>query len=132
MMPVWCRTVLSAAAASAAILVSLMMVSPQAHAGTYRAEDPPRALTNIDLVTRDAKIDKAFFAGHWTFLTIGYTSCPDICPSILSNLASVRARMSKDLVPDAIPKILFLSVDPERDSPAYLGEYVANFGKGFV
>lgn len=131
MMSAWRRTILSAAAASVAILASVA-ISPQAHAGGYRAVDPPRALAKIDLVARDAKIDKTFLAGHWTFLTIGYTSCPDICPSILSNLASVRARMSQELVPAAIPKILFVSVDPGRDSPSYLADYVANFGKGFV
>ena len=56
----------------------------------------------------------------------GYTSCPDICPTALNNLAIALAGMgeeSKNFQP------IFVSVDPDRDTPAVIGEYLAHFDK---
>ncbi len=66
--------------------------------------------------------------GHWTFAFIGYTRCPDVCPTILSTLQDTKARL-----PAAIPQpsVLMVSADPERDTPAALNRYLGYFGPDF-
>jgi len=65
-------------------------------------------------------------AGHWTLVFIGFTSCPDICPMTLAELA--RAQRRWQALPEKTrPRVLFVSVDPERDTPERLGEYAHAF-----
>jgi len=118
-------------AAAAWLLIGTVAVSP-AKSGDFRAVDPPRALTDIVLTVKGAPIDGRSFVGHWTFLTLGFTNCPDICPTVLSNLAAVRAEIAREPHVESAPRIVFVSVDPERDNPDYLAEYAANFGDGVV
>lgn len=68
--------------------------------------------------------------GKWTFVFFGYTYCPDICPTTLAVLNSVQSS-----VDDATPadmQVLFVSVDPERDTSKTLASYVAHFNKEFT
>lgn len=66
-------------------------------------------------------------AGHPTLLFLGYSSCEDICPTTLTTLAA--ATRTLDAVATARrPRILFLSVDPQRDGPERLAAYVQHFG----
>ncbi|MEX2615458.1 MAG: SCO family protein [Alphaproteobacteria bacterium] len=68
----------------------------------------------------------------WTLLALGFTHCPDVCPFMLGNLAEVENRMRERLGPAQQPQFVFLSVDPARDTPALLAEYVAFFSDDFV
>jgi protein SCO1/2 len=63
-------------------------------------------------------------SGHWLLVYFGYTACPDICPTALTTMTAVVNRLDSDGVP-VTP--LFVSVDPERDSPARLREFAAHF-----
>ncbi|WP_133406928.1 SCO family protein [Parashewanella tropica] len=66
--------------------------------------------------------------GKWTLFFVGYTSCPDICPTAMTKLAAAYPKLKKDY-----PfQIVFISVDPERDSPAKLKEYTSFFNKHFI
>jgi cytochrome oxidase Cu insertion factor (SCO1/SenC/PrrC family) len=69
------------------------------------------------------------FEGRYTIYFFGFTFCPDVCPTELQVLTAAL----KELGPDAA-KItpVFVSVDPERDTPKIIGEYVANFDPRFV
>ena len=62
---------------------------------------------------------------------IGFTTCPDVCPVTLANLEAVRAEMSLRVSPKRIPRIIFLAVDPARDSPV-LKEYLAYFHPEYI
>lgn len=64
--------------------------------------------------------------GHWTLVFLGFTHCPDICPTTLSDLAQAQKAWA-DLPAATRPRLLFVSVDPERDTPAKVGEYAAFF-----
>ena len=63
------------------------------------------------------------FKGRWSIIFIGFAACPDVCPFTLANLEAVRADMGFRLKPDSIPNIIFLSVDPDRDT-LLLKEYL--------
>jgi len=68
------------------------------------------------------------FAGQYQFIYFGYTYCPDICPTELL-LMGQTVRILAETDADKAAKIqpIFITVDPERDTPSLMGEYVANF-----
>ena len=64
--------------------------------------------------------------GHWTLVFLGFTHCPDVCPTTLAQLA--QAQKQWRALPDSTrPRLLFVSVDPERDTPDAIGEYAHGF-----
>lgn len=64
--------------------------------------------------------------GHWTLVFLGFTHCPDVCPTTLAELARAQAEWAA--LPDGVrPRVLFVSVDPERDTPDRIGEYAHHF-----
>lgn len=67
--------------------------------------------------------------GHTSLVFFGFTHCPDICPATLQQLASAR-RQLEDASPP--PRIVLISVDPERDLPGNLQSYVNYFGDGIT
>ena len=67
------------------------------------------------------------FRGEAVLLFFGYTSCPDICPTTLARLAAARRALPADQASRL--RILFVSVDPRRDTPADLAAYTDAFGE---
>lgn len=68
--------------------------------------------------------------GRWSMVFFGFVDCPDICPLALSTLGRTRARLAADgVVP---PRVVFVSVDPARDTPARVKDYVGRFDPAFV
>ncbi|MCB1691329.1 MAG: SCO family protein [Pseudomonadales bacterium] len=93
--------------------------------GFYRFETP-RALRPFSLVdTTGASVDNSALAGHWTLMFFGYTFCPDVCPTTLAVLAKSLGKMKQK------PQVVLVSVDPERDTPDRLGQYVHGFDPSF-
>jgi protein SCO1/2 len=91
----------------------------------------PRALPAVELVDEHAApFRSADFAGHWSFLYFGYTYCPDVCPLTLVTLASVKTLLAAEQ-PPALVEYYLVSVDPRRDTPERLREYVAYFEPAF-
>jgi len=69
--------------------------------------------------------------GKWSFLFFGFTHCPDICPITLSVLNEVTTRIEKD-GQHSDTQVVFVSIDPARDTPGQLAAYVAYFNKEFI
>jgi protein SCO1/2 len=69
------------------------------------------------------------FRGHWVLLYFGYTYCPDVCPTTLALIASALGKLGSD-ANRVVP--VFITVDPERDTPPVLKSYLAAFGPQFV
>ncbi len=69
------------------------------------------------------------FRGEAVLLFFGYTHCPDICPAVLYRLKQVKAELGS--LGDRV-QVLFVTVDPERDTGERLGEYVAHFDSSFL
>jgi protein SCO1/2 len=67
--------------------------------------------------------------GKVVALWFGYTFCPDVCPMTLAELVQARQRLDKG---GQRFRIVFVTVDPERDTPARLREYANGFGGGFT
>lgn len=70
--------------------------------------------------------------GKWSFVFFGYTHCPDICPTTLHVLKQINKALEKYPQAKNDFQVIFVSVDPERDTPKGLGEYVSYFNKDFI
>ena len=71
----------------------------------------------------------ADFKGKVTLVFFGFTQCPDVCPTTLAELAAVKRELGAD---GERVQGVFVSVDPERDTPEILKAYMASFDPGFV
>ncbi|HEY8711052.1 MAG TPA: SCO family protein [Burkholderiaceae bacterium] len=69
------------------------------------------------------------FRGKVVVLFFGYTQCPDVCPTTMTDLAQTRKLLGPD--GDKL-QVLFVTVDPERDTPQVLKGYMANFDPSFI
>ncbi len=84
----------------------------------------------FDLVSHTgAAVSDKTFQGDWLLVFFGFTNCPDICPTTLAEMAAVMEELGED-AEDVQP--LFVSVDPERDDPEALAEYVGAFHPSIV
>jgi len=92
----------------------------------------PRVLAPFLLQTASgAPLGNPDLRGNWTLVFFGFTHCPDVCPTALATLRQVEAlKVSRKL---RLPlKYLFVSVDPERDTPPVLGEYAGYFSPAII
>lgn len=91
----------------------------------------PRALPAVVLVDEHGAETRAEdLRGHWSLLYFGYTYCPDVCPLTLVELANLKRELATQGV--TLPVEYYLvSVDPKRDTPERLREYVAYFDPEF-
>jgi protein SCO1/2 len=78
-----------------------------------------------------ATVDQSILEGRWTAVFFGFTHCPDFCPSTLQALEAAKAQMG-DRADDL--QIVFVSIDPERDTPEAMADYLqtASFPEGVI
>jgi protein SCO1/2 len=92
--------------------------------------DAPREIGEVRLTDDQGR---AFtldaFRDHFSLVFPGFTYCPDVCPTTLAVLAKVRQNLDAKGLP---LQVVFLSVDPGRDTPARLHQYVQHFDPGFI
>lgn len=85
----------------------------------------PRSVAEFELVDQHGQpFGTAGLRGRWTVLFLGFTHCPDVCPTTLGLLASVQKRLPES---DPPLHVVFVSADPERDTPSRLGQYIGFF-----
>lgn len=90
----------------------------------------PNPVPQFSLLDHDGEaVDQSVFEGQWDLVFFGFTHCPDICPTTLQVLASARKALA-DNGRQTLPRIVLVSIDPERDTPELLGEYINYFGEG--
>jgi len=93
--------------------------------------DPP-TLAPFALTDAEARpLTEADLRGRWTLLFFGFTQCPDVCPGTLAVLKQVTRKLADDPTFKAQGQVLFVSVDPARDTPEVLKPYVAYFDPSF-
>ena len=69
------------------------------------------------------------FRDRWDLVFFGFTHCPDICPATLQILSAAKTKLAA-AGHEPLPRIVLVSVDPERDTPELMGKYVDYFGDG--
>jgi len=87
----------------------------------------PRALPAFSLQQADgAALTPETLQGHWTVVFLGFTHCPDVCPTTLAQLAGAQKQWAS--MPEASrPRVLFVSADPKRDTPQLVAQYAHAF-----
>ncbi len=98
--------------------------------GAVRSEGVVRIGGPFALTGQDGKtVRDTDFRGRYMLIYFGYTMCPDVCPTELAVMAEALAKLgpvARRVVP------IFITIDPERDTPALLKSYLKVFGPGFV
>jgi protein SCO1/2 len=130
-----------AAPVLAAAVIAAAMLGACGRADDMAPPKPAVAFQSIDITGADyaqalelpdadgKRRTLAEFKGQVVVLFFGFTQCPDVCPTTMAELAAVKQRLGADgarVVP------IFVTVDPERDTPVVLKAYVGSFGADFV
>jgi protein SCO1/2 len=119
--------IVMAIALSAGIFIAARLQQP-AELRTAFVLPAPTPLPEFALVDAAGNtVTRDTFRGHWNLVFFGFTHCPDICPATLQILAAAREELAA-MDQDPLPRIVLVSVDPERDTPAQMGRYVDYFG----
>ena len=100
---------------------------PQFHATDITGADFGHRLALPDFDGRMRTLDD--FKGKVTLLFFGYTQCPDVCPTTLAELAQIKKELGAE--GDRVQGV-FVTIDPERDTPEVLKAYVSSFDPSFV
>ncbi|MDU9393417.1 SCO family protein [Pseudomonas japonica] len=89
-----------------------------------------RAVPELEMSDADGqpvRVDQ--LKGKWSLVFFGYTFCPDICPTTLAQLRQVKSELPKEALERM--QVVLVSVDPNRDTPAQLKQYLGYFDKDF-
>jgi protein SCO1 len=118
------------------VLVAAMFLLPRGQRGAppQNATELPQPTPLADVRFVDQSGREAHFGdlkGDFTLLFFGFTNCPDVCPLTLSLLAQVRADIATR-APRFTPRVLFVSVDPGRDTPVKIASYLKGFDPEFL
>lgn len=91
--------------------------------------DPPLAVPDFELMNASGQPFRfSETQGQFNLIYFGYTFCPDVCP-----LTMVDLKETLEGLPDEAPiNVIFISVDPERDTPELVERYVSSFGPEFI
>jgi protein SCO1/2 len=106
--------------------------APADEAQTATVLPQPRPLPDFALTdTSGREFTRASMRGRHRLLFFGFTHCPDICPLTLQVLATAVDEIAAR-APEVVPEVVFVSVDPQRDSPDRIRDYLRNFDAQFV
>jgi len=108
----------------------LQMPSAPVVLRTGTALPQTRPIGEFELVDQHGRaLTRRNLEGQWNLLFAGFTHCPDVCPTTLATLAALKSRLHER---NGELQVVFLSVDPERDTPAQLAQYVGHFDSGMI
>jgi len=116
-----------AAVLAAGIFLGLRTQAPSEpkYALVLPAPNPLPAFSLVDQHGNPA--DQTVFEGQWDLVFFGFTHCPDICPTTLQVLSTAKTAL-EERGQSPLPRIVLVSVDPERDTPEIMSQYVDYFG----
>lgn len=88
-------------------------------------------LPEFALLDQDGSpVDRTVFEGQWDLVFFGFTHCPDICPATMTVLGQAKRALEAQQGRDPLPRVVLVSVDPERDTPEAMARYIGYFGDG--
>lgn len=118
-----------AAAVIGVIAAQRLLANPEPELASVLPE--PRVLPEFRLTDhRSEPFTRNDLTGQWDVLFFGYTHCPDICPPTLDMLNRMVEKLEAE--GQTAPRVVFVSVDPERDTPERIAEYISYFNEDFV
>jgi protein SCO1/2 len=115
------------------ILSSLLLLSACTLAGKQQSTSPNKANSVHPFTLTDQNgqpFTSANLNGKWSFIFLGYTSCPDVCPTTLMELNFAFAQLQELTRNQA--QVILVTADPQRDSQQRLKDYIRYFNKSFI
>ncbi|MFT4806916.1 MAG: protein SCO1/2 [Paraglaciecola sp.] len=115
------------------VVVAVNIAPPSAEKTKHVSLYPQvRALPDFQLVDHNnQEFTSKNLMGYWSLVFVGYTFCPDICPTTMAELKGIYPELQK--IPTDFPiQVVLLSVDPKRDTPERLNEYINFFHPDFI
>src|SRR5688572_13578106 len=95
--------------------------------------DHPKEIPDFQLWDSQGKtFTKENLKGHWTLMYFGFTHCATVCPTTLLVLDKTYQILQSHLPVDQLPQVIFVSIDPERDSLIRIRRYVYSFNSHFL
>jgi|SRR5690554_1519801 protein SCO1/2 len=91
--------------------------------------DPPLAVQDFELSGANGPVKRSDFQGKIVVLFFGYTSCPDVCPTTLASLKKALQLLGDEA--ESV-QVIMVAIDPERDTPDRVSQYVSGFNPSFV
>jgi protein SCO1 len=114
--------------ATPALKAGVLSATPALKAGVF---EPPRMAPEITLIGSDGRdFNLARHRGKLVLVAFGFTSCAAVCPVTLATLAQARNEMGPTAAADV--QVVFVTVDPERDSADHMKRYLASFDATFI
>jgi len=94
--------------------------------------DPPRSVPAVDLVNHHGDaFNTGSFGDRWQLINFGYTHCPDICPTNMMDMAKANEQLAAEGLANQV-QMWMITVDPARDTPEKLADYVSFFDDSFI
>ncbi|VAW94601.1 Cytochrome oxidase biogenesis protein Sco1/SenC/PrrC, thiol-disulfide reductase involved in Cu(I) insertion into CoxII Cu(A) center [hydrothermal vent metagenome] len=95
--------------------------------------DKAKPLRNFELINHNNKpFNLNSLKGNWSFLFFGYTHCPDVCPLAMQVMRKVWRAPELKTVTASKMQMIFVSVDPDRDTPTLLKSYAQYYNPAFI
>jgi protein SCO1/2 len=94
--------------------------------------DEPRAVSPFQLIDHQGQaFTRERFSGRWNLVFFGFAHCPEMCPTAMNEIAKTFTLLEAEQVKQ-YPQVVFISIDPERDTPAVLKNYLSQFNPAFI
>lgn len=124
------QKILWALAVAGVVAFGALLLWTEYFGDTARGVKEPAFRADFELTDHRGKVRMdEDFTGRWMLIFFGFSNCPDVCPTTLAEVAAVMDGLgakANQVQP------FFISVDPERDTPAALAEYVPRFEAGII
>lgn len=92
-----------------------------------------KSIEDFQLTTHaNNNLTRDHLKNHWTLMFFGFTNCPMICPKTLLALNGMYQLLQTKLAKDQLPNVVFVSIDPERDTVSRLKHYITYFNPAFI
>jgi protein SCO1/2 len=112
------------------VVMAITLIIPKTENFRGTLYDPALPAPEIELALGDGSSFKlSEKRGNVVLLFFGYTSCPDVCPTTLSELRKIKTELGEDA---SRVQVVYVTVDPDRDTPEKVQEYVSLFNSSFI
>lgn len=122
----WPLALLGVAAGVVVTVLLAPLLRPHVFHGAVLQGDSPAPALNL-MTTNGEPLDLASYEGSVVVLYFGYTFCPDVCPTTLADVARAKRELDTEDI-----QVIMITVDPERDTPEVLTNYLTSFDPSFL
>ena len=122
----WPLALLGVAAGVVVAVLLAPLLRPHVFHGAVLQADSPAPALNL-MTTNGEPLDLASYEGSVVVLYFGYTFCPDVCPTTLADVARAKRELDTEDI-----QVIMITVDPERDTPEVLTNYLTSFDTSFL